>query len=103
MQSVIKSPSVRHHARSDAFRIHGLSSHSAHAAFGGHKRSGIGRETHKMMPEHYQQTKKLLASDSPHRPLPSRFTDARRRDAGTRSSRAETGARASCRRQRARL
>jgi acyl-CoA reductase-like NAD-dependent aldehyde dehydrogenase len=27
----------------------------AHAAFGGYKQSGIGRETHKMMLEHYQQ------------------------------------------------
>ncbi len=32
----------------------------AHAAFGGYKQSGIGRETHKMMLEHYQQTKNLL-------------------------------------------
>ncbi|MFP1497158.1 aldehyde dehydrogenase family protein [Escherichia coli] len=36
----------------------------AHAAFGGYKRSGIGRETHKMMLEHYQQTKCLLVSYS---------------------------------------
>lgn len=34
----------------------------AHAAFGGYKMSGIGRETHKMMLEHYQQTKNLLVS-----------------------------------------
>ncbi|MGF7089570.1 aldehyde dehydrogenase [Kroppenstedtia sanguinis] len=34
----------------------------AHAAFGGYKQSGIGRETHKMMLEHYQQTKNLLIS-----------------------------------------
>lgn len=34
----------------------------AHAAFGGYKKSGIGRETHKMMLEHYQQTKNLLVS-----------------------------------------
>jgi aldehyde dehydrogenase len=34
----------------------------AHAAFGGYKQSGIGRETHKMMLEHYQQTKCLLVS-----------------------------------------
>ncbi len=32
----------------------------AHAAFGGYKQSGIGRETHKMMLDHYQQTKNLL-------------------------------------------
>ncbi|WP_297203117.1 aldehyde dehydrogenase family protein [uncultured Pluralibacter sp.] len=36
----------------------------AHAAFGGYKLSGIGRETHKMMLEHYQQTKCLLVSYS---------------------------------------
>ncbi|WP_040811587.1 aldehyde dehydrogenase [Nocardia concava] len=34
----------------------------AHAAFGGYKQSGIGRETHHMMLEHYQQTKNLLVS-----------------------------------------
>ncbi|ODC03664.1 aldehyde dehydrogenase [Terasakiispira papahanaumokuakeensis] len=34
----------------------------AHAAFGGYKKSGIGRETHKMMLDHYQQTKNLLVS-----------------------------------------
>ncbi|MBA4543296.1 MULTISPECIES: aldehyde dehydrogenase family protein [Thermoactinomyces] len=34
----------------------------AHAAFGGYKQSGIGRETHKMMLEHYRQTKNLLIS-----------------------------------------
>lgn len=34
----------------------------AHAAFGGYKVSGIGRETHKMMLSHYQQTKNLLVS-----------------------------------------
>ncbi|MEV0331804.1 aldehyde dehydrogenase [Nocardia sp. NPDC050717] len=37
----------------------------AHAAFGGYKKSGIGRENHKMMLEHYQQTKNLLVSYSP--------------------------------------
>ena len=39
----------------------------AHAAFGGYKQSGIGRENHKMMLDHYQQTKNLLVSysDSP--------------------------------------
>ncbi|MFS0646819.1 aldehyde dehydrogenase [Siminovitchia sp. 179-K 8D1 HS] len=36
----------------------------AHAAFGGYKMSGIGRETHKMMLSHYQQTKNLLVSYS---------------------------------------
>lgn len=37
----------------------------AHAAFGGYKQSGVGRETHKMMLDHYQQTKNLLVSYSP--------------------------------------
>ncbi|MGA2560105.1 MAG: aldehyde dehydrogenase [Terracidiphilus sp.] len=37
----------------------------AHAAFGGYKQSGIGRETHSMMLDHYQQTKNLLVSYSP--------------------------------------
>ena len=36
----------------------------AHAAFGGYKESGIGRETHKDMLDHYQQTKNLLVSYS---------------------------------------
>lgn len=36
----------------------------AHAAFGGYKKSGIGRETHKVALEHYQQTKNLLVSYS---------------------------------------
>jgi len=37
----------------------------AHAAFGGYKKSGIGRETHKMMLDHYQQTKNMLVSYGP--------------------------------------
>jgi len=36
----------------------------AHAAFGGYKQSGIGRENHKMMLDHYQQTKNILVSYS---------------------------------------
>jgi len=39
----------------------------AHAAFGGYKQSGIGRENHRMMLEHYQQTKNLLVSYSPNK------------------------------------
>jgi len=39
----------------------------AHAAFGGYKQSGIGRENHKMMLEHYQQTKNLLVSYDPNK------------------------------------
>ena len=34
----------------------------AHAAFGGYKKSGIGRENHKMMLDHYRQTKNMLIS-----------------------------------------
>ena len=34
----------------------------AHAAFGGYKKSGIGRETHKMMLDHYRQNKNLHVS-----------------------------------------
>jgi len=37
----------------------------AHAAFGGYKQSGIGRENHRMMLDHYQQTKNMLISYSP--------------------------------------
>ena len=37
----------------------------AHAAFGGYKQSGIGRENHKMMLNHYQQVKNLLVSYDP--------------------------------------
>ncbi len=37
----------------------------AHAAFGGYKQSGVGRENHKMMLDHYQNTKNLLVSYSP--------------------------------------
>ena len=37
----------------------------AHAAFGGYKQSGIGRENHKMMLDHYQQTKNMLVSYAP--------------------------------------
>ncbi|MDP4510482.1 acetaldehyde dehydrogenase ExaC [Nonomuraea turcica] len=37
----------------------------AHAAFGGYKESGIGRENHRAMLDHYQQTKNLLVSYSP--------------------------------------
>ncbi len=43
----------------------GYHAYPAHAAFGGYKQSGIGRETHKMMLDHYQQTKNILVSYSP--------------------------------------
>ena len=38
----------------------------AHASFGGYKQSGVGRETHKMMLDHYTQTKCVLVSYDPH-------------------------------------
>ena len=44
--------------------INNYHSYPAHAAFGGYKQSGIGRETHKMMLDHYQQTKNMLVSYS---------------------------------------
>jgi aldehyde dehydrogenase len=37
----------------------------AHAAFGGYKASGVGRENHRMMLDHYSQTKCLLVSYDP--------------------------------------
>ena len=37
----------------------------AHSAFGGYKQSGIGRENHKVMLDHYHQTKNLLVTNSP--------------------------------------
>jgi aldehyde dehydrogenase len=39
----------------------------AHAAFGGYKQSGVGRENHAMMLNHYQQTKNMLVSYSPNK------------------------------------
>jgi len=39
----------------------------AHAAFGGYKQSGIGRENHKMMLDHYQNTKNILVSYNPNK------------------------------------
>jgi aldehyde dehydrogenase len=45
--------------------VNNYHAYPAHAAFGGYKQSGIGRETHKMMLDHYQQTKNLLVSYSP--------------------------------------
>ncbi len=45
--------------------VNNYHNYPAHAAFGGYKSSGIGRENHKMMLDHYQQTKNLLVSYSP--------------------------------------
>ena len=43
----------------------GYHAYPAHAAFGGYEQSDIGRETHKTMLDHFQQTKNLLVSYSP--------------------------------------
>lgn len=45
--------------------VNNYHAYPAHAAFGGYKQSGIGRETHKMMLDHYQQTKNMLVSYKP--------------------------------------
>ncbi|GAC1424813.1 MAG: aldehyde dehydrogenase family protein [Candidatus Velthaea sp.] len=42
--------------------VNNYHAYPAHAAFGGYKQSGIGRENHKMMLDHYQQTKNMLVS-----------------------------------------
>ena len=47
--------------------VNNYHAYPAHAAFGGYKQSGIGRETHKMMLDHYQQTKNMLVSYSPNK------------------------------------
>ncbi|MGO2557755.1 acetaldehyde dehydrogenase ExaC [Brachybacterium sp.] len=44
--------------------VNNYHSYPAHSAFGGYKSSGIGRENHLMMLDHYQQTKNLLVSYS---------------------------------------
>ncbi|WP_293819643.1 aldehyde dehydrogenase family protein [uncultured Corynebacterium sp.] len=44
--------------------VNNYHNYPAHAAFGGYKKSGLGRETHLMMLSHYQQTKNLLWSYS---------------------------------------
>ena len=47
--------------------VNNYHAYPAHAAFGGYKQSGIGRETHKMMLDHYQQTKNVLVSYNPNK------------------------------------
>jgi aldehyde dehydrogenase len=44
--------------------VNNYHAYPAHAAFGGYKQSGVGRENHKMMLDHYQQTKNMLVSYS---------------------------------------
>ncbi len=52
------------HIQAGRVWVNNYHAYPAHAAFGGYKQSGIGRETHKMMLDHYQQTKNLLVSYS---------------------------------------
>lgn len=47
--------------------VNNYHAYPAHAAFGGYKQSGIGRENHKMMLGHYQQTKNMLVSYNPNK------------------------------------
>ena len=47
--------------------VNNYHAYPAHAAFGGYKQSGIGRETHKTALEHYQQTKNMLVSYNPNK------------------------------------
>ncbi|TRL40835.1 aldehyde dehydrogenase [Rhizobium straminoryzae] len=53
------------HIQAGRVWVNNYHAYPAHAAFGGYKQSGIGRETHKMMLDHYQQTKNMLVSYSP--------------------------------------
>lgn len=47
--------------------INNYHAYPAHAAFGGYKQSGIGRENHRMMLDQYQQTKNMLVSYNPNK------------------------------------
>ena len=47
--------------------VNNYHAYPAHAAFGGYKKSGIGRENHKMMLDHHQQTKNMLVSYNPNK------------------------------------
>lgn len=47
--------------------VNNYHAYPAHAAFGGYKQSGLGRENHKMMLDHYQQTKNILMSYNPNK------------------------------------
>ena len=67
METTMKAAVVRVGRQIQAGRVWTNCYHlyPAHAAFGGYKQSGIGRETHKMALNAYQQTKCLLVSYSP--------------------------------------
>jgi aldehyde dehydrogenase len=47
--------------------VNNYHAYPAHAPFGGYKKSGFGRETHKMMLDHYRQTKNMLISYDKHK------------------------------------
>ena len=55
------------HIQAGRVWVNNYHAYPAHAAFGGYKQSGIGRETHKMMLDHYQQTKNMLVSYNPNK------------------------------------
>jgi aldehyde dehydrogenase len=55
------------HVEAGRVWVNNYHAYPAHAAFGGYKQSGIGRETHKMMLDHYQQTKNILVSYNPNK------------------------------------
>lgn len=53
---------ISRHVKAGRVWVNNYHSYPAHAPFGGYKKSGIGRETHKMMLDHYRQTKNMLIS-----------------------------------------
>lgn len=55
---------VSRHIKAGRVWVNCYHAYPAHAPFGGYKKSGIGRETHKMMLAHYRQTKNMLISYS---------------------------------------
>ncbi|WP_226554602.1 aldehyde dehydrogenase [Celeribacter naphthalenivorans] len=55
------------HIQAGRVWVNNYHAYPAHAAFGGYKQSGVGRENHKMMLDHYQQTKNMLVSYNPNK------------------------------------
>ena len=55
------------HIQAGRVWVNNYHAYPAHAAFGGYKQSGVGREDHKMMLDHYQQTKNMLVSYNPNK------------------------------------
>jgi aldehyde dehydrogenase (NAD+) len=60
-----RAMAVARRVRTGTLSVNGGSWFQPDVPFGGYKQSGIGRETHKMMLDHYQQTKNMLVSYSP--------------------------------------